>query len=196
LFGDIYTMLQTKTDVISVKESSYKSIFYNPIDNPSAHGNNIQNTSHFRGRIGNGSSKVITSSKPKDTSIIIESTLPVGENSLYLDEHSDDSTYTYTLPPVNMNTKGLVNGFRVNMNVLPLNYNKTHTNLSFSMFSHITHLVDSSSCHIYTAMFYNTPVVLKLIKVECNACLLLRSTRLVSSVTCLAPVLLQSSVKL
>ena len=40
------------------------------------------------------------------------------------------------------------------------------TNVPWEVFSFIEHRIDSSSCHIYTALWANLPVVIKLIKAE------------------------------
>lgn len=79
-------------------------------------------------------------------------------------EVAGDEVFCY--PPMPLQTKGLLSqGFRVNLGVVPLqDAAKVPTQLSFSMFTAVTHLVDSSSCHIYTALWDNVPVVLKLIK--------------------------------
>lgn len=40
------------------------------------------------------------------------------------------------------------------------------TDLDWKMFEYVTHITDSSSCHIFSAYWNNTPVILKLIKEE------------------------------
>jgi serine/threonine protein kinase len=67
---------------------------------------------------------------------------------------------------VDLSEKGLCEGFRVNLGKLPQNNPNIPHNLTWEHFSHVHHLVDSSSCHIYTAFWDDLPVVLKLIKAE------------------------------
>lgn len=74
-----------------------------------------------------------------------------------------------TYPSINLAEKGmLTHGFRVNLAAVPIisSFDPLPTTLVFDMFEHVTHLVDSSSCHIYTALWNSCPVVLKLIKVR------------------------------
>jgi hypothetical protein len=57
--------------------------------------------------------------------------------------------------------------YRVSLAKLPMLPNSDiPTNLSWDTFINLQHLVDSSSCHIYTALWGETPVVVKLIKAE------------------------------
>jgi serine/threonine protein kinase len=66
-----------------------------------------------------------------------------------------------------------VDGFKVNLSKLPplvepdSNWS-FFNNLQWSDFRNVTHLIDSSSCHIYTANWrdHEKPVILKLIKLE------------------------------
>lgn len=78
----------------------------------------------------------------------------------------------YMQRDVDLTRKGMCEGFRVNMhmlpNIKPVGGNKLiPKDLVWESFSEVTHLVDSSSCHIYTALWGGTvPVILKLIKEE------------------------------
>lgn len=65
--------------------------------------------------------------------------------------------------PINLATKGICNGFRINLKAIPA-HNTLPCNLSLAHFAHLTHLVDSSSCAIYTALWGHVPVVVKVIK--------------------------------
>lgn len=64
----------------------------------------------------------------------------------------------------------LYDGFRVNMQLMPLygiNENKAvPRDLDWNTFHNVEHRLDSSSCHIYTAYWDETPVILKLIKAD------------------------------
>lgn len=70
----------------------------------------------------------------------------------YMPEHLD------------LNGKGVLDGFRVNLGLLPEIDGSIPQNLPWETFEDVVHTVDSSSCHIYTARWGNTPVILKLIK--------------------------------
>lgn len=67
---------------------------------------------------------------------------------------------------VDLTEKGVCDGFRVNLGKLPANNTLIPHNLTWEHFHSIQHLIDSSSCHIYTALWEEMPVVLKLIKAE------------------------------
>ena len=63
------------------------------------------------------------------------------------------------------NTKIEFDGFRARMETLPLNQiQMPEENVPWSSFSFIEHRIDSSSCHIYTAIWKDYPVIIKLIK--------------------------------
>jgi serine/threonine protein kinase len=70
----------------------------------------------------------------------------------YMPEHLD------------LNAKGVLDGFRVNLSLLPEIDGSIPRNLPWETFEDVVHTVDSSSCHIYTAKWGHTPVILKLIK--------------------------------
>lgn len=57
-------------------------------------------------------------------------------------------------------------GFRVKLDSLSKSSTLTVDNVSWDSFSSIEHRIDSSSCHIYTAIFQDTPVIVKLIKAD------------------------------
>jgi len=56
-------------------------------------------------------------------------------------------------------------GFRVKVEKLP-EVKSVATNLQWSSFTAVEHRIDSSSCHIYTALWNGKPVILKLIKAD------------------------------
>lgn len=90
-------------------------------------------------------------------------------NSPFHDESSTDEEAEVILGGYKVDTgdKAICEGFRVNMGNLPsFDGNQTPRNLTWDDFAKIQHIVDSSSCHIYTALWKNQPVVLKLIKAE------------------------------
>lgn len=73
---------------------------------------------------------------------------------------------------VDLAASGVCEGFRVNLGAVNIS---SHTiehitlpprDLTWDAFTHVQHIVDSSSCHIYTALWEQRPVVLKLIKAE------------------------------
>lgn len=57
-------------------------------------------------------------------------------------------------------------GFRANLSKLPRSHPMPAENLTWDVFSSVVHRIDSSSCHIYTALWQDTPVIIKLIKAE------------------------------
>lgn len=59
----------------------------------------------------------------------------------------------------------LYEGFRVRIDRLP-EASSAVTNLPWSTFSNVEHRIDSSSCHIYTALWNDRSVILKLIKAD------------------------------
>jgi len=65
---------------------------------------------------------------------------------------------------INLNQKGVLDGFRVNLSLLPEIDHTIPRDLPWETFEDVVHTVDSSSCHIYTAKWEGTPVILKLIK--------------------------------
>lgn len=65
---------------------------------------------------------------------------------------------------IDLTKKGVLDGFRVNLSALPEIDETIPRELPWSTFEDIVHTVDSSSCHIYTARWGTTPVILKLIK--------------------------------
>lgn len=90
-------------------------------------------------------------------------------NSPFHDESSPDEEAEVILGGYKVDTadKAICEGFRINMGSLPsFDGNQTPRNLTWDDFAKIQHIVDSSSCHIYTALWKNQPVVLKLIKAE------------------------------
>lgn len=70
----------------------------------------------------------------------------------------------YMPPDLDLTKKGVLDGFRVNLGALPEIDETIPRELPWSTFEDVTHTVDSSSCHIYTARWGDTPVILKLIK--------------------------------
>lgn len=69
---------------------------------------------------------------------------------------------------VDVTDRAICEGFRVNFSRIPLPAatEGVRRDLSWEDFMCVTHIVDSSSCHIYTALWAGTPVVVKLIKAE------------------------------
>lgn len=68
---------------------------------------------------------------------------------------------------IDTSDKNICEGFRVNMgNLPPMDGGATPRDLTWDHFVQIQHIVDSSSCHIYTALWEEQPVVLKLIKAD------------------------------
>ena len=65
---------------------------------------------------------------------------------------------------IDLAKKGVLDGFRVNLQELPEIDESIPRDLPWSTFEDVTHTVDSSSCHIYTARWGDIPVILKLIK--------------------------------
>lgn len=67
-------------------------------------------------------------------------------------------------------TKGadedVFDGFRVKIDKLPLNNLNIPTDVPWESFSYLEHRVDSSSCHIYSAFWRGTAVIIKLIKAD------------------------------
>eukprot|EP01042_Synura_sphagnicola_P017351 gene17351-21918_t len=59
----------------------------------------------------------------------------------------------------------LFEGFRVRVDKLP-EASTSVTHLPWSIFTDVEHRIDSSSCHIYTALWDDKPVILKLIKAD------------------------------
>jgi serine/threonine protein kinase len=68
------------------------------------------------------------------------------------------------MPEVDLGAKGVLDGFRVNLDLLPEIDESIPRDLPWETFEDVQHTVDSSSCHIYTARWGTTPVILKLIK--------------------------------
>jgi hypothetical protein len=68
------------------------------------------------------------------------------------------------LMPRDLDLSCVCDGFRVNLNALPEIDGAVPKNLDWGSFTHLEHIVDSSSCHIYTAFWGDLPVILKLIK--------------------------------
>lgn len=85
---------------------------------------------------------------------------------LHLPSFLDPAQEILYMGKVDLTEKGLCDGFRVNMTNLPNNNPSIPHNLTWETFHSVHHLIDSSSCHIYTALWDDTPVVLKLIKAE------------------------------
>lgn len=68
---------------------------------------------------------------------------------------------------IDVNDKAICEGFRINLAALPAFEGQSlPRDLLWDHFAQIQHIVDSSSCHIYTALWEGRPVVLKLIKAE------------------------------
>lgn len=57
-------------------------------------------------------------------------------------------------------------GFRVKMDSLSPGLTPAQYSVSWDSLQFIEHRIDSSSCHIYTAIWQNTPVIIKLIKAD------------------------------
>ena len=70
----------------------------------------------------------------------------------------------YMPTDLDLTKKGVCDGFRVNLSALPEIDQTIPRDLPWSTFEDVQHTVDSSSCHIYTARWGETPVILKLIK--------------------------------
>ena len=60
----------------------------------------------------------------------------------------------------------LFDGFRVKIDKLPLSNLNIPTDVPWESFSYLEHRVDSSSCHIYSAFWRGTAVIIKLIKAD------------------------------
>lgn len=80
----------------------------------------------------------------------------------------EDIIYTGNLySPEMLSNKGVCESFRVNLSSLPYPTGSLfRKDFRWDEFLQVQHLVDSSSCHIFTAFYENQPVVLKLIKAD------------------------------
>jgi serine/threonine protein kinase len=78
----------------------------------------------------------------------------------------DEHERIFTGLVVDTTDRRLCEGFRVNVSLLPQMDSNLRRDLQWTDFQQIQHVVDSSSCHIYTARWESQTVVLKLIKEE------------------------------
>ena len=92
-----------------------------------------------------------------------------GADFVYDDNFNDENEVDVLM------IENILEGFRVRMDKLPekknlilssLNSHEVDRRLAWNDFQNITHLIDSSSCHIYVATWNNKKVVLKLIKAD------------------------------
>mmetsp|Transcript_8453 Transcript_8453/g.7574 ORF Transcript_8453/g.7574 Transcript_8453/m.7574 type:complete len:653 (+) Transcript_8453:60-2018(+) len=87
--------------------------------------------------------------------------LNINNNNAYIDKHSSqDFLSSKSIDDI------AFEGFRVKISTLPKRISTTQDNLSWDSLSYIEHRIDSSSCHIYTAIWCDTPVIVKLIKAD------------------------------
>jgi serine/threonine protein kinase len=121
-----------------------------------ASNNNNNNNEFFQDEFFDERNSTIRSSSRGGS---LSSFYPLPPNEAY----NNDILY---LGKVDLTEKGVCDGFRINLAKLPINNPNLPHNLTWDHFQHIQHLIDSSSCHIYTAFWDDLPVVLKLIKAE------------------------------
>lgn len=65
-----------------------------------------------------------------------------------------------------LSDEDVFDGFRVKIDKLPLSNLNIPTDVPWESFSYLEHRVDSSSCHIYSAFWRGTAVIIKLIKAD------------------------------
>lgn len=69
--------------------------------------------------------------------------------------------------PIRIRGPNSFDGFRVRLSSLPVGeLSPLCVNLSWSEFTDVEHRIDSTSCHIYSAFWKTSPVILKLIKAD------------------------------
>lgn len=78
-------------------------------------------------------------------------------------QHSFHDTSDITVEPM---ADDIFDGFRVQLEKLPVSKTNCPQDVPWESFSYVEHRVDSSSCHIYSAFWRGTTVIIKLIKAD------------------------------